>query len=116
MFGYSPPDWINRSILVESIAVVPALLGVSRATQLSVLAMLGEKRKPLIALGANLGLGTAAGVGEESLFRGIIQGELVTLVRRINFVGRCVWCNTCCDTLVLYTCHASLQLCWRLMV
>ena len=42
--------------------------------------MLGEKRKPLIALGANLGLGTAAGVGEESLFRGIIQGELVTLV------------------------------------
>jgi membrane protease YdiL (CAAX protease family) len=80
MFGYSPPDWISRSSLVESIAAVPALLEVSRATQRSVLAMLGEKCKPLIALEANLGLGIAAGVGEERLFRGIIQGGLVTQV------------------------------------
>ena len=59
---------------------VPALLEVSRATQRSVLAMLGEKRKPLIALVSSMGLGIAAGVGEEMLFRGIIQGELVTQV------------------------------------
>jgi membrane protease YdiL (CAAX protease family) len=59
---------------------VPALLEVSRATQRSVLAMLGEKRKPMTALVASLGLGIAAGVGEEMLFRGIIQGELVTQV------------------------------------
>ena len=59
---------------------VPALMEVSRATQRSVLSMLGEKRKPLIALLASMGLGIAAGVGEEMLFRGILQGELVSKV------------------------------------
>lgn len=55
---------------------VPALNDVSKATQRSVLALLGGSRKPLLALGVSLALGTAAGWGEEMLFRGVLQFEL----------------------------------------
>mmetsp|Transcript_11768 Transcript_11768/g.22013 ORF Transcript_11768/g.22013 Transcript_11768/m.22013 type:complete len:182 (+) Transcript_11768:814-1359(+) len=55
---------------------VPALNDVSKATQRSVLALLGGSRKPLVALGVSIALGTAAGLGEEMLFRGVLQFEL----------------------------------------
>lgn len=55
---------------------VPALQDVSKATQRSVLALLGGARKPLIAIGVSMALGAAAGLGEEMLFRGILQSEL----------------------------------------
>mmetsp|Transcript_25548 Transcript_25548/g.73873 ORF Transcript_25548/g.73873 Transcript_25548/m.73873 type:complete len:382 (+) Transcript_25548:34-1179(+) len=57
---------------------VPALQDVTKATQRSVLALLGRKRKPLIALGTALALGAAAGIGEEMLFRGVLQEALAT--------------------------------------
>ena len=57
---------------------VQALKDVSRATQRSVLALLGTKRKPIIALVTALALGLAAGIGEEMLFRGIFQSEMTT--------------------------------------
>ena len=55
---------------------VPALADVTKATQRSVLALLGRKRKPFIALLTSVALGLAAGVGEEMLFRGVLQTEL----------------------------------------
>lgn len=57
---------------------VPALQDVTKATQRSVLALLGRKRKPIIALGTALALGAAAGIGEEMLFRGVLQEALAT--------------------------------------
>jgi len=55
---------------------VPALQDVTKATQRSVLALLGRRRKPIVALGTALALGAAAGLGEEMLFRGVLQTEL----------------------------------------
>jgi len=40
------------------------------------IALLGGARKPLIALGVSIALGAAAGLGEEMLFRGVLQSEL----------------------------------------
>jgi len=53
-----------------------ALQDVSKATQRSVLALLGTKRKPLLALLTATALGLSAGIGEEMLFRGILQSEI----------------------------------------
>jgi len=55
---------------------VPQLQDVTKATQRSVLALMGGTRKPLIALGISVLMGTAAGLGEEMLFRGILQSKL----------------------------------------
>ena len=55
---------------------VKQLQDVTKATQRSVLAILGGKFKPGIALGTSIMLGAAAGIGEEMLFRGVMQGEL----------------------------------------
>ena len=55
---------------------VPALQDVTKATQNSVMALLGGTFKPLIAIAASLALGAVAGLGEEMLFRGIMQYEL----------------------------------------
>jgi membrane protease YdiL (CAAX protease family) len=46
------------------------------ATQRSVLSLLGMKRKPLTAAVVALALGLAAGIGEEMLFRGVLQSTL----------------------------------------
>ena len=54
----------------------PALQDVTKATQRSVLALLGGKFKPGIALITSLALGCVAGVGEEMLFRGVLRYEL----------------------------------------
>lgn len=55
---------------------VPALQDVTKATQRSVLALLGGEFRPAAALGTAIALGAAAGVGEEMLFRGVLQSEL----------------------------------------
>ena len=55
---------------------VPALQDVTKATQRSVLALLGRRRKPVAALVTSLALGAAAGPGEEMMFRGVLQSEL----------------------------------------
>ena len=57
---------------------VPALQEVTKATQRSVLAVLGGTWNPRMALIASVALGLAAGVGEEMLFRGVLQYELGT--------------------------------------
>jgi uncharacterized protein len=55
---------------------IPALQEVTRATQQITLAVLGPTFRPVFGLMASLGLGLAAGVGEELLFRGVMQYEL----------------------------------------
>lgn len=55
---------------------VPALQDVTKATQRSVLLVLGGVKKPAIAIGVSMALGAAAGLGEEMLFRGVLQSEL----------------------------------------
>jgi membrane protease YdiL (CAAX protease family) len=57
---------------------VPALKDVTKATQRSVLALLGGKWKPIFAVATASALGLAAGIGEEMLFRGVLQYELAT--------------------------------------
>lgn len=54
----------------------PALQDVTKATQRSVLALLGGTLKPLLAIVVSLALGVVAGFGEEMLFRGVFQYEI----------------------------------------
>ena len=54
----------------------PALQAVTKATQSSVLSLLGGTFKPLFGVVTALALGAAAGIGEEMLFRGVLQFEL----------------------------------------
>jgi membrane protease YdiL (CAAX protease family) len=54
----------------------PALQGVTKATQRSVLAVLGKERRPAFALLVSILLGGVAGWGEEWLFRGVFQTML----------------------------------------
>jgi len=55
---------------------VPALKDVTKATQRSVLALMGGTFKPGLALLTAIALGLAAGFGEEMLFRGVMQYEI----------------------------------------
>ena len=59
---------------------IPALKDVTKATQRSVLALLGGKFKPVIGLVTAIGLGFAAGFGEEMLFRGVLQYKLCSFL------------------------------------
>mmetsp|Transcript_21053 Transcript_21053/g.44075 ORF Transcript_21053/g.44075 Transcript_21053/m.44075 type:complete len:375 (-) Transcript_21053:211-1335(-) len=52
---------------------VPALKDVTKATQRSVLAVMGPTRRPFYALIVSILLGAVAGWGEEWLFRGVFQ-------------------------------------------
>jgi len=54
----------------------PALQEVTKATQSSVLSLLGGTFKPVVGVLTALALGAAAGLGEEMLFRGVLQFEL----------------------------------------
>lgn len=56
---------------------VPALKDVTTATQRSVLALMGSTFKPKLGFFVALMLGIAAGLGEEMLFRGVLQYELI---------------------------------------
>ena len=66
---------------------VPALEDVSKATQRSVLGLMGGARQPLIALGVSIALGAAAGLGEEMLFRGVLQSELSDKIGELLALG-----------------------------
>ena len=65
----------------------PALQDVTKATQRSVLALLGGTFKPALALIISLALGCVAGVGEEMLFRGVVQYELQSRFGQVVAVG-----------------------------
>ena len=54
----------------------PGLQEVTKATQSSVLSLLGGTFKPFLGITTALALGAAAGIGEEMLFRGVLQFEL----------------------------------------
>lgn len=54
----------------------PGLQEVTKATQSSVLSLLGGTFKPFLGIMTALALGAAAGIGEEMLFRGVLQFEL----------------------------------------
>ena len=66
--------------VVENRWNIQALKDVTKATNQSVLRVLGGKFLPLIGLGYAVGLGVAAGVGEELLFRGVVQSKLIGLL------------------------------------
>ena len=66
--------------VIENRWNIQALKDVTKATNQSVLRVLGGKFLPLIGLGYAVGLGVAAGVGEELLFRGVVQNKLIGLV------------------------------------
>lgn len=66
---------------------VPALQDVTTATQRSLLALLGSTFKPGLGLFVAIALGVAAGFGEEMLFRGVFQYELVERLGKIGAVG-----------------------------
>lgn len=63
-------DWIEPQ--------VPWLQDVTMATQRSILALLGGTWKPALAIGVSILLSLAAGIGEEILFRGVLQYELIS--------------------------------------
>jgi hypothetical protein len=73
---YTIPLFVLAFVLDKVEARFPALQDVSKATQRSVLALLGGELRPLFAFTTALALGLAAGFGEEMLFRGILQYEL----------------------------------------
>lgn len=66
---------------------VPALQDVTTATQRSVLALLGSTFKPGLGLFVAVSLGVAAGLGEELLFRGVLQYELLGRIGRFGSLG-----------------------------
>lgn len=57
---------------------IPALKDVTKATHQSVLTLMGGTFKPVLGLLIATALGIVAGVGEEMLFRGILQSELAS--------------------------------------
>lgn len=65
----------------------PALQDVTKATQRSVLALLGGTFKPGIGLLVAGFLGVAAGFGEELIFRGVLQYELSNRVGEFAALG-----------------------------
>ena len=92
-FGLGPgvdasfPFWVQGilwSLPLGLLAVVldfveekfPALQDVTKATQSSVLSLLGGTFKPVLGFATALALGAAAGIGEEMLFRGVMQFEI----------------------------------------
>lgn len=66
---------------------VPALKDVTTATQRSVLALMGSTFKPKLGLLVAVALGIAAGLGEEMLFRGVLQYELIGRLGNVGAVG-----------------------------
>lgn len=62
--------------VLESTFGWAVLQNVSRATQRSVLLLLGPTFRPVLALVVSTALGLVAGVGEEMMFRGVLQTEL----------------------------------------
>lgn len=61
-------------------SIKKALAGVRASTQSSILLTMGPVFKPVAGLASALFLGLAAGIGEEWLFRGVCQPELIARV------------------------------------
>jgi uncharacterized protein len=74
--GWTLPLGIVAFLLDRVEDKVPALQAVTKAAQQLVLRFLGPSFQPLLAIVASAALGLAAGVGEEWLFRGVMQYEL----------------------------------------
>jgi len=66
---------------------VPALKDVTIATQRSVLTLMGSTFKPKLGLVLAIALGIAAGLGEEMLFRGVLQYGLMDQMGNVAAVG-----------------------------
>lgn len=75
---YTLPFVVLAAVLDVVEDKVPALQDVTKATQRSVLSLLGGTFKPALGLAIATVLGLAAGFGEEMLFRGILQFELLS--------------------------------------
>jgi membrane protease YdiL (CAAX protease family) len=75
---YSIPLFVLAFLLDTIEDKYPALQDVTKATQRSVIALLGGTFKPLLALTTSIVLGVVAGFGEEMLFRGVLQYELAS--------------------------------------
>jgi len=73
---YTAPLFLLAYVLDTIQDDFPALQDVNKATQRSVIALLGGTFKPTLALVTSFALGLAAGFGEEMLFRGVCQFEL----------------------------------------
>jgi hypothetical protein len=73
---YTIPFGIIGYILDTIEDSVPPLKDVTLATQSSILNMLGGTWKPILGVVVASMLGLAAGIGEELLFRGVLQYEL----------------------------------------
>lgn len=73
---WSLPLGLLAVVLDLAEAKFTALQEVTKATQSSVLSLLGGTFKPFLGCVTALGLGAAAGIGEEMLFRGVMQFEL----------------------------------------
>jgi uncharacterized protein len=75
---YVVPLVVVAALLDIIEARFPALQEVSKATQRSVLVLMGGTFRPLYALAISVALGLAAGFGEEMLFRGVFQYEVAS--------------------------------------
>jgi membrane protease YdiL (CAAX protease family) len=63
--------------IIENQWNIKVLKDVEKATNRSVLSILGGSFLPVVGLATATGLGVAAGIGEEMLFRGVLQYELL---------------------------------------
>ena len=84
---YTLPLGVISVVLDKIENKFPSLQDVTKATNRSVLALLGGKFKPLVAIITAIGLGLAAGIGEEMLFRGILQYEINTKFGISNLIA-----------------------------
>ena len=84
---YTLPLGVISVVLDKIENKFPSLQDVTKATNRSVLALLGGTFKPLVAIITAIGLGLAAGIGEEMLFRGILQWEINTRFGISNIIA-----------------------------
>jgi len=82
---------------------VPALQQVTKATQRSVLAMMGGEFNFGTALLVSGALGAAAGIGEEMLFRGLLQTQLLQLPALASIPG---WISVLITSIIFGALHA----------
>ena len=93
--------WAFALDLIED--SVPALQLVTKATQRSVLNLLGSQFLPITGFLVAIALGVAAGIGEEWLFRGFFQVELLNLFT--DNVSNASWLAVVASSLVFGALH-----------
>jgi membrane protease YdiL (CAAX protease family) len=77
---WTAPLGVSALLLDKVEEQLPILKEVTKATQASVLGFMGGSFQPVLGLITAAGLGVAAGLGEEMLFRGVMQYELTSRV------------------------------------